>query len=213
MFLETPRFPVCASLDYTMTSKWSEGLASAAGGSIFKNRNWLRSLKVFNVTIGPAEQDKVLEAFEFWEALAGPDVSFRFKDWIDYKSCRTTQIAAATDQVLEQILGSPGGGWQLQKAYTKGNQTTSRKILKPVQGTIMVADVISGVPHLKTEGVDWTLDYTSGLMQLGFTPTGTATWGGEFDVPVYFASDFPVQAVTGDVGSVSFQLNEDRDPQ
>lgn len=215
MFLEDPRFPSSLSYGssgYTQTSNWSETITQTTGGVEDRNRNWQRSLKVFNCQMGPNAQDLIAQAYEFWEALAGPDVGFRFKDWVDYKSCRATLKPAASDQLLTFIPGSPGGGWQLTKAYTKGAVGTLRYILKPVQGTIQIADLISGVPHLKTEGTDYAIDYTTGLVQIFFTPTGQLTWGGEFDVPVRFDSTFPVEVSNFQIAAVTFQLTELRNP-
>src|ERR1700749_4976766 len=150
-FLETPRFPTNIRYGYTMNSAWSETIGVVASGRETRNRNWVRSLKTFPITMGPNAEADILEAYEFWEALAGPDCGFRFKDWADYKSCRRSDTPSAIDQQCQLITGSPGGGYQLQKAYTKGTRTTSRLILKPVQGTILIAD--NGV--LKHEGTDY----------------------------------------------------------
>jgi uncharacterized protein (TIGR02217 family) len=207
-FLETPRFPECVRYGYTNRSQWSETISEYASGQEDRNRNWLRSKKVFNVTIGPKAAEAVIECYEFWEALAGPDCGFRFKDVLDYKSCRVTQQPAATDQALVLIPGSPGG-YQLQKTYRKGTRATVRNILKPVEGTIRVAD--GGV--VKTEGSDWVLEYTTGLMTVFFSPSGLVTWGGEFDTPVRFNSEFPVELISQDVQSVTFELIELKNPR
>lgn len=218
MFLETPRFPVGYRYGNTASPTWSETITQTTSGFEDRNRNWQFSKMVYQIVMGPNMADDILEAYEFWMALAGPDVGFRFKDWVDYKSCRTTQNAAATDQPLIFIPGSPGGGWQITKQYVKGAQATQRTILKPVQGTIQIADVIAGVAHLKTEGTHYVIDYTSGLVSVFFSPGGTLTWGGEFDVPVRFDSDFPVQVVAQgnankQIATVQFQLRELPNPQ
>lgn len=208
MFIETPRFPLGIRYGFTQSSTWSETITGTTSGFEDRNRNWQRSVKVFNVTVGPNMADDVLDCYEFWESMAGPDVGFRFRDWADWKSCRSNASPAATDQPLILIPGSPGGGWQLTKQYARGAAATLRTILKPVQGTIKIADVISGVPHLKVEGSDYFLDYTTGLATLFFSPGGTPTWGGEFDVPVRFDSDFPLQVVAHEIQTVVFQLKE-----
>lgn len=207
-FLESPRFPECVRYGYTNRSQWSETISEYAGGDEDRNRNWLRSKKVFNVTIGPKHADVVIDCYEFWEALAGPDCGFRFKDVLDFKSCRVTSAPSATDEALVLIPGSPGG-YQLTKTYRKGTRATVRKILKPVLGTIRIAD--DGVE--KAEGADWVLDYSTGLLTIFFSPAGVVTWGGEFDVPVRFNSEFPVELVSQDVQSVSFELIELKKPR
>jgi uncharacterized protein (TIGR02217 family) len=207
-FLETPRFPECVRYGYTARPQWSETISEYASGQEDRNRNWLRSKRVFNITIGPKAADAVIECYEFWEALAGPDCGFRFKDVLDYKSCRVTEHPTAIDQALALTPGSPGG-YQLTKTFRKGTRATVRNILKPVAGTILIAD--NGV--LKVEGSDYVLDYTSGLLTIFFSPVGQVTWGGEFDTPVRFNSEFPVELVSQNVQSVSFELIELKNPR
>lgn len=207
-FLETPRFPICQRYGYTVRPQWSVTISEYASGLEDRNRNWERSKRLFNVTMGPKQEQHIDEVYEFWEALAGPECGFRFKDWADFKSCPINDEPVATDQVLLLIPGSPGG-YQLTKTYRAGARATVRNILKPVEGTIQIAD--NGV--LKTEGSDWLLDYTTGLLTIFFSPAGQVTWGGEFDVPVRFNSEFPVEIMSYRVQSVSFELIEIKNPQ
>jgi uncharacterized protein (TIGR02217 family) len=207
-FLETPRFPECQRYGYTVRSQWSTTISRFASGDEDRNRNWERSQRVFNVQMGPKDQDVIEEAYTFWESLAGEECGFRFKDHNDYKSCAKSDTPARTDQVMVLIPGSPGG-YQLTKTYTKGARSTVRKILKPVQGTILIAD--NGVQ--KTENADWVLDYTTGLLTIFFSPVGQVTWGGEFDVPVRFDGEFPVEIISQRVEQVQFQLIELKNPR
>jgi hypothetical protein len=73
-----------------------------------------------------------------------------------------------------------------------------------VTGTVLLAD--EGV--LKTEGADYTIDYSTGRVAILFPPEGTLTWGGEFDVPVRFDSEFPVELMDKRIQSASFLLRE-----
>jgi uncharacterized protein (TIGR02217 family) len=206
-FIETPVFPLCPRLNYTALPGYSCTISTTVSGRERRNRNWARPLLVFNIQVGPKMSDEIEELLDFWHAMGGPECGFRFKDWTDFKSCRASQTVSATDQVLTLIPGSPGG-YQLQKTYRAGARATVRDILKPVQGTIQIAD--GGVA--KTEGVHWVLDYSTGLLTTFFTPAGELTWGGEFDVPVRFDSEFPLETVTNTVEQVTLQLRELRDP-
>lgn len=207
-FLETPRFPECQRYGYTVRSQWSTTIMQFASGDEDRNRNWERSLRVYNVQMGPKNQDVIEEAYEFHEALAGEECGFRFHDHADYKSCGLSDTPAATDQVMTLIPGSPGG-YQLTKTYRKGARAVARKILKPVAGTILLAD--NGV--LKTENSDWVLDYTTGLLTIFFSPVGQVSWGGEFDVPVRFNGEFPVEVISHQVQQVQFELIELKNPR
>lgn len=206
-FIETPTFPVCPRFGLTASPNYSVTISSTVSGRERRNRNWRKPLNVYNVQAGPKMEAEIQELLEFWHALAGPECGFRFKDWADFRSCRVHQTPSATDQALVLIPGSPGG-YQLIKTYRAGARATVRDILKPVEGTVLVAD--NGVT--KTEGFDYVIDYTTGLMSIFFSPVGTITWGGEFDVPVRFDSEFPLELISHQVEQVQFQLRELRDP-
>jgi uncharacterized protein (TIGR02217 family) len=191
-------------LGYQANPNYSVTISTAASGIEHRNRNWLRPLSTYAFTIGPSSDDELVEELiEFWHAMGGTECGFRFRDYSDFKSCRKLRTPTRLDQLVIPNPDSPGG-YQLQKAYTFGTRTQSRDILKPIQGTILVAD--NGV--LKTEGAHYMLDYATGLLTLSFSPAGLLTWGGEFDVPVRFDSDFPVEIQQARVESVSFQLRE-----
>lgn len=206
-FLETPRFPGCPRFGFTSTPQYSVTITQTASGRERRNRNWARALNVYSVQIGPKMEDEIQEILEFWHAMGGPECGFRLKDWSDYRSCRVSQTVSSIDQVLVLTPGSPGG-YQLTKTYQFGTRQQVRNILKPVQGTVKLAD--AGV--LKTENVHYLVDYTSGIITTFFSPVGQITAGYEFDVPVRFDSEFPLELSNHQVEQVSFQLREIRDP-
>jgi uncharacterized protein (TIGR02217 family) len=206
-FLETPRFPACPKYGVTSEPDYSVTVIRRASGHERRNRNWSRPLTRITITVGPGPRadDEVQELLEFWHAVGGSAMGFRYKDEADYKSCRVSGTPARTDQPLVAVLGSPSG-YQLTKRYTFGAQTQDREIYKPVAGTILIAD--GGT--LKTETTHYTIDYTTGIVSLLFTPSGALTWGGEFDIPVRFDSTFPVEQVSYQIQAVSFSLQEIR---
>jgi uncharacterized protein (TIGR02217 family) len=202
-FLETPTFPGCPSFGYTATPMYSVTVVRRASGHERRNANWSRPLYQYGVTVGPRAEADIQELLEFWHAVGGNAVGFRFKDWSDYKSCYVGDTPDPLDQPLVAVTGSPSG-YQLTKRYTQGARSQDREIYKPVTGTIRVAD--NGTE--KTITTDWTVDTTTGLVTLLFTPTGPLTWGGEFDVPVRFDGEFPVELTSHQVESVAFTLME-----
>lgn len=206
-FLETPRFPGCPRFGYTANPQYSVTISQSASGREHRNRNWAKPLNVYNLQVGPRMEDEIQELLEFWHAVGGPECGFRFKDWADFKSCRVNETVSATDQVLVLTPGSPGG-YQLTKTYQFGARQQVRNILKPIQGTVLIAD--NGT--LKTESTHYVIDYTLGLMTLFFSPVGQITAGYEFDVPVRFDSEFPLELSNHQIEQVSFQLRELRDP-
>jgi uncharacterized protein (TIGR02217 family) len=78
--------------------------------------------------------------------------------------------------------------------------------LKPVSGTVSIADADGTVSP-----AEYTVDYTTGLVTFSVTPTGSPTWGGEFDIPMRFSGDFPIQIIDKRAHSVSFMLEEIRE--
>lgn len=202
-FLENPVFPGCPSFGYVSRPDYLTSVVRVRSGREQRNRFWSRPLYRVDVTVGPREENEIQELLEFWHAVGGMECGFRFKDWADYKSCRVGQTSAATDQPLVLVDGSPVQ-YQLTKRYTAGVRTQDRDIYKPVSGTILIAD--NGTP--KTETSDYTVDYATGLVTLLFSPAGALTWGGEFDTPMRFDSDFPVELSNHRIQSVSFTLME-----
>lgn len=204
MFLETPAFPQCPSFGYSSEPMYSVTPIERASGVETRNRNWAYPLHRFNCTVGPRAEEDVAELLEFWHAVGGMAYGFRFNDGVDNKSCRINETVSATDCPMTLDTSVSPDAYQLVKRYTFGARTQDRPIYKPIQGTILIAD--GGV--LKTETTDYTVDYSTGLVTLLFSPAGALTWGGEFDVPVRFDSEFPVELVDRRIQSVSFTLKE-----
>ena len=78
------------------------------------------------------------DLIEFFHVAQGRAYSFRWKDWWDYKSCKTSGTPAATDQQIGTGDGSTVE-FQLLKNYSFGGTSRSRRITKPVSGTVLVA--------------------------------------------------------------------------
>lgn len=204
MFLESPVFPQCPSFGYTSEPMYSVTPIERASGVETRNRNWEYPLHRFNCTVGPRAEENIAELLEFWHAVGGWAYGFRFNDGIDNKSCRIQSDPTSLDCPLLLVAGTSPEEYQLIKRYTFGARTQDRPIYKPIEDTILIAD--NGV--LKAETSDYTIDYATGRVSLLFTPAGTLTWGGEFDVPVRFDSEFPVELVNKRIQSVTFMLRE-----
>jgi uncharacterized protein (TIGR02217 family) len=182
---------------------YAVAITERSSGVERRNRSWSRPLHRYTATVGPRVEAEVQEALEFYHAVGGRAYGFRFKDSVDYKSCRVSGTPTAVDQPLEVLADSPEY-YQMVKRYTAGTLSQSREIYKPVQGTILVAD--AGVA--KVEGVDYTVNYARGTVDLLYAPAGALTWGGQFDVPVRFDSEFPVEILNLRIQSATFTLRE-----
>jgi len=204
MFLESPRFPGCPSFGFTTEPMYSVTIIERSSGIESRNRNWSRPLSRFTATVGPRVQAEIQEVLEFYHAVGGRAYGFRFKDAADYLSCRVGETPTAVDQSLVLDATQSPDAYQLTKSYVAGSNTQLREIFKPVQGTILIAD--GGTT--KVENTHYTIDYATGLVTFLYTPSGTLTWGGEFDVPVRFDSELPVEIANYRIQSVQFTLRE-----
>lgn len=208
MFLEDPIFPACPSrsFTYSVSPQLSVTISQTASGDENRNRNWARFKLAIACQCGPRNELEIEALRDFWYAVGGTECGFRFKEWGDFKSCNKSASPSPFDQPTETIPGSPGG-IQLVKVYRAGVRSQVRPIYKPVAGTLLVGDAGNPSSH-KTEGADFTVDYTTGLIALHYSPLGDTTWGGEFHVPVRFDSEFPIDLVNYQIEQVQFQLRE-----
>lgn len=154
---------------------------------------WANPRRTYDISYGLKTHESVASILEFYLARKGAAYGFRFKDFHD-----CTTAVTHVDEVLEgdapaaddEQLGTGDGTttqFQMVKRYVSGGTIRTRTITKPRDGTILVA--VNGVT--KTEDVDYTVNYTSGIVTFTTAPAfGTLiTWGGYFDVPVRFSEE------------------------
>lgn len=206
-FLETPRFPACFNYGYTVTPVYDVTKIRTAGGQEDRNAPTEQPLLTIDGTVGPRKEEEIQDLLEFYHAVGGERVGFRVKNDADYKSCAVHEEVSETDQPLVPADESDGT-WQLVKQYTRGSKTTELDILKPVDGTILIA----ADGGLLAEDTDYSIDYATGVVTLLSMVSGELTWGGEFDLPMRFDGEFPVSIVSKNIESVSFRLVQLRQP-
>lgn len=178
-------FPQCPSYGFTKRADYSVTIVERASGIRSVNRNWYYPLHVFVAVPfdGMVEED-ASKVQRFWHAVGGQSGQFLFTDYSDFSSAATpsTSITAIDQPVVQIAASSPE--YQLIKVYTDDTFQfqQQRLIQKPKQGTIVVAE--DGVEL--EEGVDYSIDYDTGIITPLTSLEGTITWGGEFYVPVMF---------------------------
>ncbi|WP_368346331.1 TIGR02217 family protein [Pelagovum sp. HNIBRBA483] len=161
-------------------------IVALVSGHEERNTPWAHSRRRYDAGVGLRSLDDVALLIDFFEARRGALHGFRWKDWIDHKSC----APSATPEPLDQILGfgdEVRTDFQLQKLYRSGADHYLRPISKPVASSVMVA--VGGVQVWPE--VDFTLDALTGMVHF-FTPPDNGaevTAGYEFDVPVRFDTD------------------------
>lgn len=152
----------------------------------FEERNaiWSHSRRRWDASYGIKSADDLHAVLEFWEAMGGRLHEFRWKDHLDWKSCRPSLAPSPIDQAI-----GTGDGvtlqFQLRKRYAAGTAGYWRPIRKPVAGTVRVAR--NGAEAL----TGWTVDTVTGIVAFAAAPgNGVAvTAGFEFDCPARFNND------------------------
>ncbi len=150
---------------------------------------------VYNVASGIKKQNDIYELLNFFRCRDGAAHGFRYKDWVDYATTPDGIVYADDSSPVthgDVQLGVGDGAttvFQLGKVYASGAITRSRKITKPVAGTVKVG--LNGVNQ--TSG--WSVDTTTGKITFTSAPSGgvVVTAGCEFDVPVRFGDDVDKQ--------------------
>lgn len=211
-FVETPRFPDDIAYGSRGGPMYNTSVFTGSSGLEKRNINWTYPRHQYNVGYGARSQDKIYDLIEFFHSTRGSGIGFRYKDFGDYKSCKVTQTPADDDQPVAVIEGTGDTQFQMVKQYQIGSLIQNRLIQKPVEETIEVS--VGGV--LRTEGTDYTLDYSTGIIT--FTSAqlpSQVRWGGEFDVPCRFEDDaLPVayndfEHGTADVNILEIMIDAD----
>lgn len=161
-------------------------IVTLANGYEERNSPWAEARRRYDAGVGLRSLDDLETLIAFFEARQGQLFGFRWKDWSDYKSGRPSAGTSAGDQVIGTGDGQTVT-FDLVKEYRSGIHTQSRRITKPVAGTIKVE--VGG--DAKHEAVDFDTDATTGQITFVTAPGDGAviTAGYEFDVPVRFDSD------------------------
>lgn len=177
------RFPSSLSFGSVGGPERRTDVVTLANGFEERNTPWAHSRRRYDAGLGLRALEDIELLIAFFEARQGQLYGFRWKDWSDYKSARPSAEVAFDDQVIATGDGSTTV-FQLSKTYRSGAYTYQRPVTKPVAGTVRVG---IGQDALR-EGVDYTLDTTTGQITLNHAPEHglTIKAGFEFDVPVRF---------------------------
>lgn len=193
------RFPANLSFGSVGGPERRTEVVTLANGFEERNTPWAHSRRRYEAGAGLRTLDDVEALIGFFEARNGRMHGFRWKDWSDFKSCPPSQ----TPSHLDQTIGFGDGKtlvFGLTKTYRSGEQTYTRRIQKPVAGSVLVA--VARDPKIET--LEFTVDHETGEVHFVVPPDidVPVSAGFEFDVPVRFDTDLIMTSVS------SFQAGE-----
>ena len=157
-------------------------------GAEERNARWADSRRTYNAGYGVRSLDDLHAVIAFFEERRGRLHGFRWRDPLDWKSCPPEQPPTNTDQALGLGDGTRIT-FELIKTYGQSYAPWSRRIKKPVDGSVLVA--VAGVAQ--PLGTHVAIDHLTGSIafQPGHIPPSGSpvTAGFAFDVPVRFDTD------------------------
>jgi uncharacterized protein (TIGR02217 family) len=181
------RFPAGISRGSSGGPERRTQIVAYGGGWEERNQQWANSRRRYNAGYGVRSLADIHAVIAFFEERRGRLHGFRWKDWADFKSGGPEAAVTASDQAIGTGDGATTA-FQLVKTYGTSFAPWTRAVRKPVAGSVRLA--VDGLEL--SEGVDFTVDGTTGLVSFAVAPgAGLAvTAGFEFDVPVRFDTDY-----------------------
>jgi uncharacterized protein (TIGR02217 family) len=181
------RFPARVALGATGGPVRRTDIVNLSNGREQRNQRWCDSRRSYDVGTGIRSICDLYQVLEFFEARGGQLYGFRFRDPVDWVSCAPGGSISALDQVL-----GTGDGTQavfaLVKTYGDAGGAWTRRIAKPVAGTVVVSVDGAIVPQAA-----YIVDAVGGNVTFGaghVPGAGSRVCAGfAFDVPVRFDLD------------------------
>lgn len=175
MAFDEVRFPEDIAYGSSGGPEYFTDIVTTASGYEQRNSNWSQARARYNVAHGIKTQSQLAALLAFFRARKGRARGFRFKDWTDFSA-------------VNQLIGLGDGGkttYPLIKHYNSGGEVESRRISKPVSGSLRIYKN----SILQTTGV--TVNPANGIVTFATAPENGAEISAdfEFDVPVRFDTD------------------------
>jgi uncharacterized protein (TIGR02217 family) len=179
-------------------------VTSPFSGVSQRNVNRLDPLHRYSINTALLTQTQLNSLRTFFHCRDGMARGFRMKDCMEFW--------ASADGSFSSPIGTPtnfgtGDGsttiFGLYKTYTSGGVTRTRRIVKPVSGSVSIyKDSV-----LQTLTTHYTIDHATGIVTFVTAPANglALTWTGRFDVPVRFSTDFFDVQMNDAVSGISYQ--------
>ncbi len=183
------------------------------------NKRWTEHLQKFDVGFNVKSSPDIFVIIDIFQAVDGPFGSFLARAWNDWNTTAglmepgdETFITNVDEPLINTVTGlNLGDGstttFKMVREYTGSSATAlhQRDITKPQNGSVVVAIDASA----KTEGVDYTINYATGIVTfISGAPGGAEvpTFGASFYVPVAFVDDEILSSVDFNNNEVSVIL-------
>jgi uncharacterized protein (TIGR02217 family) len=184
------RFPVNISRGCSGGPSYRTTIIATAAGYEQRVAEWDESLMRWNVGHQVWDRARLDQLLEFFHARQGRAFAFRFQDPADYWVGMSVSGGVLTHNAPAAVPQfATGNGSQttfpLTKLYVSGGVTRTRRITRPVAGTVRVW---FGTTEQTT---GWVLNPNIGTLTFTTPPAnGTVIrWAGQFDVPARFDTD------------------------
>lgn len=195
------RFPLSIGFGSSGGPERRTDVVLLASGHEERNSRWADSRRRYNAGTGVHSIADLHTLIAFFEERRGKLFGFRWRDRADWKSCEPDQAPDAADLAIG-IGDGVAAAFQVVKTYGSGIAPYQRKILKPVEATVLIA--VDG--DEQSAGTDFSVNLATGVVTFlaGHIPPEDAvvTAGFEFDVPVRFDTD------RLDINLASFEAGE-----
>ncbi len=179
-----PKFPTNIRFERPGHTKYVTDVAILDSGAEQRNRYWKVPRKRWDVGYGVYTIDQIEALHDFFDVCFGRWEPFRFRDWLEYKSCSVLNTPAFDDQSLGAATAGQTA-FQLKKTKTNGPYSMFFNVIKPDGPTVKIG--VDGVEE--TSG--WTVNESTGIVTRGVALAGgeEITWGGEFFYKARFDTD------------------------
>lgn len=148
---------------------FNTSILALSSGNEKRNINWSKNRGTWNVAYGIQSKEDMQDVINFFYCRYGRGFGFRFKDFSDYEIGKLATMGGVNVDPQDIFTGDGVTvAIQINKVYSDGTYSFTRKITKPVLGTLIV--YVNGVAVIET--TDYTVDYTTGLITFN-TPPGT----------------------------------------
>jgi uncharacterized protein (TIGR02217 family) len=173
------RFPEDISYGSKGGPSFSTTIFTATSGYEQRNSNWSIHRCTYDVVFGIKTVAQMDQVFNFFYAMRGKALAFRFKDWSDYR-LKEEKIGVGNAALVD---------FQIKKTYAVGLNSYVREIKKIVANTI--APIVVKVAGTVVPPTGYSVNLDSGILTFNIAPSASSivTITCEFDVPVRFDLD------------------------